>query len=186
MRKLACIALVLVLLAVPAAAEDKALDWKKVPLPGIDGSTHVPGLFQNKVVLVVNTASFCGYTGQYADLEKLWRRHRDKGFVILGVPANDFGAQEPGSNAEIKSFCELNYGVSFPLLEKQTVVGANAHPLYRWAAALTGPAGVPRWNFHKLLIGRDGRLVAWFSTQTPPLDAKIGKAIEGALAAPAH
>lgn len=186
MPRLACIALVLLLLAAPAAAEERRIDWAKVPLPAIDGTTLAPGLFQNQVVLVVNTASFCGYTGQYADLEKLWRRHREKGFVVLGVPANDFGAQEPGSNAEIKAFCELNYGVSFPLLEKQTVVGPNAHPLFRWAAAATGPAGVPRWNFHKLLIGRDGRLVAWFSTRTPPLDAKIEKAIADALAAPAN
>ena len=186
MRTRACFALVLALAAAPAFADDKKVDWARVPLPAIDGTTHAPGLFQNKVVLLVNTASFCGYTGQYEDLEKLWRRHRGKDFVILGVPANDFGAQEPGSNAEIKSFCELNYGVSFPLLEKQTVVGPNAHPLFRWAAAATGPAGVPRWNFHKILIGRDGKFVAWFSTQTPPLDATIEKAIEGALATPGN
>jgi len=185
MRKLACLAVVLVLLAMPAAGQER-LDWKKTPLPAIDGSTHSPALFQDKVVLVVNTASFCGYTGQYEDLQKLWRRYRDRGFVVLGVPANDFGAQEPGSNASIKSFCELNYGVDFPLLEKQTVVGADAHPLYKWAAARTGPEGVPRWNFHKLLIGRDGRLLAWFATQTPPLDANITGAVEKALAPPAN
>ena len=185
MRKSACLALLLVLLAAPALAQDR-LDWSKVPLPAIDGTTHAPARFQNKVVLLVNTASFCGYTGQYEDLQKLWTRYRDKGFVILGVPANDFGAQEPGSNETIKSFCELNYGVDFPLLEKQTVVGASAHPLFKWAAARTGPAGVPRWNFHKILIGRDGGLVAWFSTQTPPLDGKITGAIEKALAAPSH
>ncbi len=184
MRRLACFALVLVLLAAAPAAAEERIDWAKGPLPAIDGRTHAPALFQNKVVLVVNTASFCGYTGQYEDLQKLWRRYREKGLVVLGVPANDFGAQEPGSNAEIKSFCELNYGVDFPLLEKQTVVGVKAHPLYRWAAARTGPAGVPRWNFHKLLIGRDGRLIAWFSTQTPPLDATIAGAVEKALAGP--
>jgi len=186
MRKLSWLAVLVALAAAPTAADDKVLDWSKVPLPAVDGTVHPPGLFQGKVVLLVNTASMCGYTGQYEDLQKLWRRHRGKGFVILGVPANDFGAQEPGSNAEIKSFCELNYGVDFPLLEKQTVIGANAHPLFRWAAAATGPAGVPRWNFHKILIGRDGRLVAWFSTQTPPLDDKLAKAIEGALADPAN
>ena len=176
----------LVLLAAPPAWAEAKLDWAKVPLPAIDGSTHAPALFQNKVVLLVNTASFCGYTGQYEDLEKLWRRYRARGFVVLGVPANDFGAQEPGSNATIKSFCEANYGVDFPLLEKQTVVGPNAHPLFRWAAVETGPQGVPRWNFHKILIGRDGSLVAWFATETAPLDAKLTTAVEGALAQPAN
>ena len=185
MRKSARLALVLVLLAAPALAQER-LDWSKMPLPAIDGTKHAPARFQNKVVLLVNTASFCGYTGQYEDLQKLWARYRDKGFVILGVPANDFGAQEPGSNETIKSFCELNYGVDFPLLEKQTVVGANAHPLFKWAAARTGPAGVPRWNFHKILIGRDGSLVAWFPTQTPPLDGKVTGSVEKALAAPSH
>jgi glutathione peroxidase len=186
MRRIAfALALLVVLAATPVLAEGR-LDWTKVPLPAIDGTTHAPGLFQNKVVLVVNTASFCGYTGQYEDLQKLWTRYRGKGFVILGVPANDFGAQEPGSNEKIKAFCEANYGVDFPLLEKQTVIGPGAHPLFRWAAAQTGPDGVPRWNFHKLLIGRDGRLVAWFSTQTPPLDGKITGAVEKALAAPAN
>jgi glutathione peroxidase len=185
MRKLAWIALLLPLAAAPARADDRALDWAKVPLPAIDGGSHAPETFRGKVVLVVNTASQCGYTGQYEDLQKLWQRLRAKGFVILGVPANDFGAQEPGSNAEIKNFCELNYGVDFPLLEKQTVLGPDAHPIYRWAASLTGPKGVPRWNFHKLLVARDGRLVTWFSTQTKPLDPNMLRTIESALAAPA-
>ena len=151
MRKIALFVFLAMLAAAPARAADKApLNWAKVPLPGIDGTTHPASLFQGKVVMLVNTASFCGYTGQYEDLQKLWQRYRAKGFVILGVPANDFGAQEPGSNETIKNFCQMNYGVDFPLLEKQTVVGPNAHPLFRWAAAQTGPAGVPRWNFHKV------------------------------------
>jgi len=188
MLKLFSIVLVAaVLAAAPAGAQQsRPLDWAKVPLPAIDGTTHAPAAFQGKVVLLVNTASFCGYTGQYEDLQKLWQRYRAQGFVILGVPANDFGSQEPGSNETIKNFCQMNYGVDFPLLEKQTVVGPDAHPLFRWAAAATGPAGVPRWNFHKILIGRDGRLVAWFSTQTKPADAKIAGAIEGALARPSN
>ena len=178
---------VFALAGAPAGAEQsQPLDWSKVTLPAIDGTAPAPSVFQGKVVLLVNTASFCGYTGQYEDLQKLWQRYRAKGFVILGVPANDFGAQEPGSNETIKNFCQMNYGVDFPLLEKQTVVGPDAHPLFRWAAAATGPAGVPRWNFHKILIGRDGRLVAWFPTRTPPMDAKIAVAIEGALGQPAN
>lgn len=182
MRRIAGTLARLAFCAAPPTSAEARLDWSKVPLPAIDGAAHAPALFQDKVVLLVNTASFCRYTGQYEDLQKLWTRYRGRGFVILGVPANDFGGQEPGSNAAIKSFCELNYGVDFPLLEKQTVVGPGAHPLYKWAAAVAGPAGVPRWNFHKILIGRDGRLVAWFSTQTPPLDARVTGAIERALA----
>ncbi len=186
MRKIARLALLLVALAAPPAFAEGPLDWSKMPLPAIDGTKHASALFQNKVVLLVNTASFCGYTGQYEDLQKLWTRYRGRGFVILGVPANDFGAQEPGSNEKIKAFCEENYGVDFPLLEKQTVVGPSAHALYKWAAAVTGPAGLPRWNFHKILIGRDGNFLAWFSTQTPPLDPRITHAVEQALTTPAN
>ena len=150
--------------------------------PALEGGTLALNRWAGKPILVANTASFCGFTPQYRDLEAVWQRYRARGLVVLGVPANDFGSQEPGSNATIKSFCELNYGVDFPLLEKQTVVGASAHPLFKWAAARTGPAGVPRWNFHKILIGRDGALVGWFPTQTPPLDSRITSAVEKALA----
>ena len=107
-------------------------------------------------------------------------RYADRGLVVLGVPANDFGAQEPGSNAEIKKFCEANFDVTFPLADKQTVVGANAHPLYRWAARQTGALGVPTWNFHKILIGRDGRVVEWV-TAAGGMGAKLDRAIEAAL-----
>ena len=188
MRKLfAAFAILTAGSGVPAQGQEgKPLDWSAVPLPAIDGTTHPASLFRGKVVLLVNTASECGFTGQYKDLQALWQRYRAQGFVILGVPANDFGAQEPGSNETIKGFCELNYGVDFPLLEKQTVVGDGAHPLFKWAAAITGPSGVPRWNFHKILIGRDGKLVAWFPTRMKPDNSKITDAIEGALARPTH
>lgn len=177
--------LLLLAMALPSLATSAAkepLDWKTVPLPSIDGGPLPASQFTGKVVLLVNTASQCGFTPQYKGIQALWEKYRDQGFVVLGVPSNDFGGQEPGSNAQVHSFCELNYGVSFPLLEKQTVVGPNAHPLYRWAAAQTGPVGVPQWNFHKLLIGRDGRLVDWFSSLTDPNAAKLTKAIESSLA----
>ena len=163
------------------AAPD-ALDWASLPLPAIDGGTLAPDAFRGKAVLVVNTASQCGYTGQYEGLQKLWAGRRDRGLVILGVPSNDFGGQEPGSNAQVASFCEVNYGVDFPLMEKQTVTGPQAHPLYRWAAAVTGPQGVPRWNFHKILIGRDGRLVEWFGSPVTPESAALTAAVDKALA----
>ena len=171
-------------LAQGAAAGSARLNWDAVPLPALDGTNFEVGRFQGKVVLVVNTASKCGFTPQYEGLEALWRDYRDKGLVVLGVPSNDFGSQEPGSNAEVVSFCQINYGVDFPLMAKQQVVGEGAHPLYRWAAAQTGPLGVPRWNFHKLLIGRDGTLVDWFATTTTPDAPRLRAAIDKALAAP--
>ncbi len=131
-------------------------------------------------VLVVNTASFCGYTPQYRDLEALWRRYRERGLVVLGVPSNDFGAQEPGTAAEIKQFCET-YEVDFPLAEKVRVVGGNAHPFYRWVAAELGEAGAPRWNFHKYLIDPDGRLAGAWPSQVKPTDAAVTGEIERLL-----
>lgn len=167
----------------PADASDQKLplDWKSVDLISIDGSPMAPTLFQGKVVMVVNTASFCGFTPQYEGLQKIWERYRQTNFVLLGVPSNDFGGQEPGTESEIKRFCEVNYAVDFPLTEKQKVIGADAHPLYRWALANTGAAGAPKWNFHKLLIGRDGRLVSWFPTRTEPEAPEVISAIEEAL-----
>lgn len=174
-------------LAGPALADPAAtnrLDWSSLPLPAIDGGTIDATSLTGQVVLVVNTASKCGFTPQYEGLESLWRDYRGRGLVVLGVPSNDFGAQEPGSDTEVASFCQLNYGVDFPLLSKQSVVGAAAHPFYRWAAGQTGPLGVPRWNFHKILVGRDGRLADWFSSVTAPDAGRLRTAIDKALAAP--
>jgi glutathione peroxidase len=169
-------------LAGPAhATADPRLDWAALPLPAIDGGTIDPATLAGKVVLVVNTASRCRFTPQYEGLEALWREYRSRGLVVLGVPSNDFGGQEPGTDAEVANFCQTNYGVDFPLLSKQTVSGAAAHPFYRWAAERTGPAGVPRWNFHKILVDRDGRLADWFSAMTGPDAARLRAAVEKAL-----
>jgi glutathione peroxidase len=137
--------------------------------------------FSGKVLLIVNTASECGYTPQYEGLEKLYRYYRDQGFVILGFPANDFGGQEPGSNKEIAQFCRLNYGVTFPMFAKTSVVGSNATPLYRALAAQTGKP--PRWNFHKYLLDRTGRAVAVFESAVEPADSRLTSQIEKLLAA---
>jgi glutathione peroxidase len=148
----------------------------------IDGSEKLPlDVWRGRPVLVVNTASFCGYTPQYRDLEALWQRYRERGLVVLGVPSNDFGQQEPGSATEIKQFCETNYAVDFPMAQKCRVIGGAAHPFYRWVAESLGEAGTPRWNFHKYLIAPDGRLVDWFSTATKPDSRKVEKAIEVVL-----
>ncbi|UUX52273.1 glutathione peroxidase [Nisaea acidiphila] len=137
--------------------------------------------FAGKAVLVVNTASFCGFTKQYDGLQTLWETYRDRGLVVLGVPSNDFGAQEPGTEAEIKEFCEVSFAIDFPMTEKQEVSGDNAHPFYRWAGDELGPLSKPRWNFYKILIGPDGKAVDWFASTTSPSSAKMTKAIEAVL-----
>lgn len=147
----------------------------------IDGGALALALWRGKPVLVVNTASECGYTPQYKELETLWRRYRDRGFVLLGVPSNDFGGQEPGSEAEIKDFCERNYQVDFPLAAKEPVIGRDAHPFYRWIATELGEAGAPRWNFHKYLIGPDGAVAGAWPSRVSPTDPAITDAIDKAL-----
>jgi len=137
--------------------------------------------FSGKVLLIVNTASECGYTPQYDGLEKLYRRYREKGFVVLGFPSNDFGGQEPGSNKEIAQFCQVNYGITFPVFAKTAVVGKNVNPLFRELAAKTGQP--PRWNFHKYLLDRTGQPVAAFESAVEPEDPRITAQIEKLLAA---
>jgi glutathione peroxidase len=151
-------------------------------LTGIDGKPMALSQFKGKPVLLVNTASECGFTGQYDGLEKLWQTYKDKDLVIIGVPANDFGGQEPGKAEEIATFCKLNYGVTFPLADKTVVKGVEAHPVYEWAGEQAGMMGRPKWNFHKYLFGRDGKFLDWFSTPTEPMSSKITKAVEKALA----
>jgi len=139
---------------------------------------------RGKVLLIVNTASECGFTPQFAGLEKLWEDYRDRGLVIVGFPSNEFGGQDPGSNDEIASFCQLNYGVSFPMMAKVKVNGADAHPLWQWlkaqAPGLLGTEGV-KWNFTKFLVGRDGKVLKRYAPNDAP--ETLRKDIERALAA---
>jgi glutathione peroxidase len=118
--------------------------------------------YKGKVLLVVNTASKCGFTPQYKGLEALYNQYKGRGLVIIGVPSNDFGAQEPGSAKEISAFCQLNYGVTFPMTSRQVVSGDNAHPFYKWAYSVLGFGSAPKWNFHKYLIDRNGHIVDYF------------------------
>ncbi len=138
---------------------------------------------RGRVLLIVNTASACGFTPQFAGLEQLWLDYRDRGLVVVGFPSNEFGAQDPGSNDEIATFCEQNYGVSFPMMSKVRVNGADAHPLWQWlkseAPGLLGTEGI-KWNFTKFLVGRDGRVRARFAPQDAP--ASLRAPIEAALA----
>ena len=136
--------------------------------------------YAGKVVLVVNTASLCGFTPQYEGLQSLWETYRDRGLVVIGVPSADFGRQEYDSSGEIKQFCEINYGIDFPMTEKVRIKGADAHPFYLWIAD-QGRMKLPRWNFYKHLIDADGELVDWFASTTSPDSRKVIDAIEAHL-----
>ena len=132
-------------------------------------------------ILIVNTASECGYTPQYAGLQKLWERYRAQGLIVLAVSSNDFGAQEPGTEEQIQEFCSTRYGVDFPLTARQKVSGGEAHPFYRWIAEQLGEAGMPRWNFHKYLIDKEGNLADLWPSRVEPLSMEITQAVEALL-----
>jgi glutathione peroxidase len=148
----------------------------------IDGKPMPLADFKGKAVLVVNTASFCGFTQQYKGLQALYEAYEPKGLVVVGVPSNDFGSQEPGSAGQIKEFCEGAFGITFPLTEKVVVKGEGAHPFYKWATATLGPKSAPGWNFHKYLVGRDGRVVASFFSGVAPDSKELLAAVEAELA----
>ena len=147
----------------------------------IDGEPLPLEQFKGKPVLVVNVASRCGLTPQYEGMEALWRDYRDRGLVVLGVPCNQFAGQEPGAEEEIKEFCQTKFNVDFPMTAKVDVKDGARHPFYAWAEAELGAPAVPVWNFHKILIGKDGEAVAAFGPRTDPLDASITEAVEKAL-----
>ena len=137
--------------------------------------------YKGKTILLVNVASKCGFTKQYTGLQELYEKYRDKDFYVIGVPSNQFGGQEPGSNAEIKNFCETNFNITFPLTDKVDVKGDNAHEIYKWAKKNYGNSAVPKWNFHKILINKDGKIHETFGSFTDPLSKKIITIIENIL-----
>ncbi|MDB5467220.1 MAG: glutathione peroxidase [Phenylobacterium sp.] len=147
----------------------------------IDGQPLPLTSFRDKVVLVVNTASQCGLTPQYDGLEQLYSDYKDRGLVVLGVPCNQFAGQEPGTEAEIKEFCETRFNIDFPLTAKVDVKGDAAHPFYKWARDQLGEPAEPVWNFHKILIGKSGEALQAFGPRTDPLDTEVTGAIEKAL-----
>ena len=155
-------------------------------LKDIDGRDRSLAEFKGQVLLLVNVASKCGFTKQYAGLEKLYQAYKDRGFVVLGFPANNFMGQEPGTEAEIKSFCSLNYGVTFPMYSKISVKGKTIHPLYAYLTdeeLHPGSGGAVGWNFNKFLVGRDGKVLAHYGSRTAPEDPELAAAIEAALQA---
>ena len=165
----------------PTSAPTSIYDFDALSIEGKPASLATQ---RGKVLLIVNTASACGFTPQFAGLETLWKTYRDKGLVVLGFPSNEFGKQDPGSNDEIASFCQLNYGVSFPMMEKVEVNGAEAHPLFKWltkeAPGVLGTTGI-KWNFTKFLVGKDGKVIKRYAPTDKP--ESITKDIEAALAA---
>ncbi len=176
-----CAVFMMCILTMQAQAADGLLDRSYRPLAG-KTSVDLQATYGGQVLLVVNTASKCGFTPQFEALEQLHARYGDRGFAVLGFPSGDFKAQEFEDEAEIREFCTLTYGVKFPMFEKVHVVGPEATALYRDLAAATG--ATPQWNFHKYLIGRDGRVLANWGSRTVPDDPEVVAAIEHALQAP--
>lgn len=155
---------------VSADYEKLAYDFK---FKDLDGSALNLSEYKGKIIVVINVASQCGFTNQYKDMQKIWEKYQTKGVVILGVPSNDFGKQEPGSNKDIKNFCEAEFGISFPMTEKVSVKGSNAHPFYIWAQKNYGKSAIPKWNFHKIIIDKNGKIAETFSSITNPSSEKI-------------
>ena len=143
----------------------------------IDGDKINLQNYKDNVIVVVNVASRCGFTNQYEDLQKLWSRYKDKNLLVVGIPTNNF-KQEPGSNKDIKNFCETNFNVNFPMTEKMDVIGENAHPFFKWAKENHGRNAVPKWNFHKIIIGKDGKVADTFASITRPSSKKFIDLIE--------
>ena len=150
----------------------------QLSIDNIDGSELDLNQFKNKTILLVNVASKCGFTKQYDGLQKLYEKYKDKNFVVLGIPSNQFGGQEPGSNKEIKNFCQTNFNITFPMTIKIDVKGNKSHEIYRWAKKNYGNSTVPKWNFHKILINKDGKIEKTFNSFINPLSDKIIKEIE--------
>ncbi len=136
--------------------------------------------FKGKSVLIVNTASYCGFTKQYNDMQELWEKYRDRGLIVLGVPSNSFN-QEKSDNSAVKEFCEVNFNINFPLTEITDVKGDNAHEIYKWAKSNYGKSAVPKWNFYKILINKEGKIEDTYASLTSPTSKKITKKIESLL-----
>ena len=175
--KIITIILLLLIFTMNADAQNNktAYDFKFV---NINGDTLNLSSYKNKIIVIINVASQCGFTKQYTDMQIIWEKYNKKGLVIVGVPSNDFGKQEPGSNKEIKDFCESKFGITFPMTEKVNVIGDNAHPFYQWAKEAYGKDSIPKWNFHKIIIDKTGNIQKTFSSFTNPSSKKFTEVIE--------
>ena len=149
-------------------------------IESISGETIDFNQYKNKVILIVNTASYCGFTKQYDDMQELWEKYKDKGLIVLGIPSNSFN-QEKKVNSEVKEFCEVNFNINFPLTEITNVKGDNAHEIYKWAKENYGKSAVPKWNFYKILINKEGKIEDTYASLTKPTSKKITNKIESLL-----
>ena len=179
-RKLFILIIMITFLGNNATAkyEKLAYDFK---FKDLDGNTLSLAEFKNKVIIAINVASQCGFTSQYEDMQKVWENYQTKDVIMLGIPSNDFGQQEPGTNKEIKNFCEAKFGITFPMTEKVSVKGSDAHPFYIWAEKNHGKSAVPKWNFHKIIINKEGKIEKTFSSMTNPSSKKFIEVIENLL-----
>jgi glutathione peroxidase len=160
---------------------DNSKNFFDFKINSINGEELDLSTFNGKAILLVNVASKCGFTKQYNDLQKLYENFKDKGLIVLGIPTNQFGGQEPGTESEIKNFCETNFNITFPMTSKYDVKGDNAHPIYLWAKDTFGKSTVPKWNFHKILINKNGKIEDTFVSFTSPLSKKIIKKLNKIL-----
>ena len=163
---------------VTAIYEKLAYDFQ---FKDLDGSTLSLSEYKGKIIVAVNVASQCGFTKQYEDMQNIWDKYQSKGIIMLGIPSNDFGGQEPGSSTEIKNFCEAKFGITFPMTEKVSVKGSEAHPFYIWARENHGKTAVPKWNFHKIIIGKNGKIAETFSSITKPSSKKFIKVLDNLI-----
>lgn len=166
---------------VELAVETRRLNAFDFEFTGIDGNPMPLAIWTGRPLLIVNTASKCAFTPQYKELQELWMRYRDRGLVVIGVPSDDFGGQEPWKEEKIKAFCTKRYEVDFPLTAKTKVFGIGKHPFYKWAGKWAGFVGSPKWNFHKYLISPEGYMYDWFLPFTAPLAPQVTHAIESLL-----
>ena len=180
MKKITLLLIMFSFLYTNANSSYKNLAYK-YSFKDLDGSKIELSEFKNKVLLITNVASKCGFTSQYEDLQTLWEKYEKKGLIVIGVPSNSFN-QELNTNKEVKNFCEAKFGISFPMMQIAEVKGSNAHPFYIWAKENYGRGAVPKWNFHKIIIGKDGKVFETFSSLTNPTSKKFIASIETALA----
>ena len=180
MRKVILLLSIVMLFFKTSATANYKKSFYDFSIESIDGKTINFNDYKNKVILIVNTASFCGFTKQYNELQDLWDLYKEKGLIVLGIPSNSFN-QEKKSNAEVKKFCEVNFNINFPLSAITEVKGENAHELFKWAKENHGKSAEPKWNFHKILINKEGEVENTFASFTKPTSKKIIKAIENIL-----
>ena len=180
-KKIGIYTIILIISFLNKGISDNSKNLFDFKINSINGEVLNLSDFKGQTLLLVNVASNCGFTKQYDDLQKLYENYKEKGLIVVGIPSNQFGGQEPGKESEIKDFCETNFNITFPMTSKYNVKGDSAHPIYLWAKETYGSSTIPKWNFHKILVNKDGKIVDTFNSFTNPTSKKIIKSIEKIL-----